>query len=58
MTLDGAVHAPETAAGAVAAPAAVTLREQLYDDVMGGLLYDFNEGQEDAIRHYLHIYLR
>ena len=59
---NGAVqgHATTEATRSRTLPEGVTLgeREQLYDDVIGGLLYDFNEGQEDAIRHYLHIYLR
>ena len=59
---NGAVqgHATTDATRSRTLPEGITLseREQIYDDVIGGLLFDFNENQEDAIRHYLHIYLR
>ena len=33
-------------------------REVLYDQIIGALLHDYNESQEQAIRRYLYIYLR
>ena len=33
-------------------------RERLYDETVAALLHDYNASQEQAIRQYLHVYLR
>lgn len=41
-------------------PEGITLieRERLYDETVQALLHDYNASQEQAIRRYLHVYLR
>ena len=41
-------------------PEGITLaeRERIYDQTVEALLYDYNASQEQAIRQYLHLYLR
>ena len=41
-------------------PEGITLdeRERLYDEIVAALLHDYNASQEQAIRQYLHLYLR
>ena len=41
-------------------PEGITLaeRERIYDETVQALLYDYNASQEQAIRQYLHLYLR
>ena len=41
-------------------PEGITLaeRERLYDETVKALLHDYNASQEQAIRQYLHLYLR
>ena len=53
-------HATADARRSRTLPEGISLneRERLYDQVVAALLQDFNASQEQAIRQYLHIYLR
>ena len=53
-------HATADARRSRTLPEGITLaeRERLYDEISRALLDDYNASQEQAIRQYLHIYLR
>ena len=53
-------HATADARRSRTLPEGITLaeRERLYDEVSRALLDDYNASQEQAIRQYLHLYLR
>ena len=53
-------HATADARRSRTLPEGITLdeRERLYDELVAALLHDYNASQEQAIRKYLHLYLR